>query len=174
MQKPKSDLDRYIFCPQCSQKLVLKTIDKSVVKACENCDFIYWNNPIACVSVVLHQNDKVLMLQRANEPFKKFWVLPGGFMNINETPEEAIKREVKEETGLDIQVDGIVGAYRIDNDPRGIHIDIIYHGKLNGQSPTLNKESGGWSLFSKEELPIDIAYKHKNAIIDWLTKKGQY
>jgi len=174
MQKSKSDLDIYLFCPRCSKNLVSKTIDKSVVKACENCGFIFWNNPIAVVSLLLHQDNKILMLQRANQPFKNSWVLPGGFMNIDETSEDAIKREVKEETGLNVNVDGIIGVYRIDNDPRGIHIDIIYHGKLNGQTPTVSKEATNWFLFSKDELPKDIAYKHKNAIIDWVTKKGQY
>ncbi len=172
MQKPINNLDLYSFCPKCSNKLKLKTRDKTKIKQCSNCGFIFWNNPIACCSIVLHQENKVLMLQRAKEPFKNYWVLPGGFMNIDETPQDAIKRETKEETGLDIEIDGIVGAYRIDNDPRGIHIDIIYHTEVSGQTPVLNKkEDINWVFFPIEQLPKDIAYKHKNAIMDWIALK---
>lgn len=116
--------------------------------------------------VVIHQNEKVLMLKRSNEPFKDFWVLPGGFMGINETPQEAIQKEVREETGLVPKIQGIVGVYRIDNDPRGIHIDIVFHGIGSG-TINLSREDRNWNYFSPKELPKEIAYKHREAIIDW-------
>ena len=168
-----SEIDIYTYCPQCANKLVLKTNDKQKVKACSACDFIFWNNPKPVVSILLHKDKKVLMLQRAHEPCKDYWVLPGGFMRYEETSEEAIRREAKEEIGIDIAIDGLVGVYRIDNDPRGIHIDIIFQGSMHDEV-RLSKEDKKWQYFSSHDLPAKIAYKHREAITDWYTKGGKF
>lgn len=173
MEKPVNEKDLYTYCPQCRSNLALKTIDKAQVKSCNKCGFVFWNNPKPAVSILLYRNGDVLMIQRAHEPFKNYWVLPGGFIGHEETAEEAIKREAKEEIGLGVLIDGLIGVYRIDNDPRGIHIDIIFHGRASDQD-TLNKEDKKWQYFSPENLPENVAYKHRNAITDWHTKGNQY
>lgn len=173
MSKSVNELDLYKFCPHCGNNLILAVIESEAVKKCNKCGFIFWNKPKPVVSIILHKDGKALMLQRAHEPFKAFWVLPGGFIGYEETPEEAIKREAKEETGLEITINGIVGAYRIDNDPRGVHIDIIFYGTLNGEIE-INKDSKSWQYFSPEQLPDKIAYKHREAIADWHAKGSQY
>ncbi|MBI2074517.1 MAG: NUDIX hydrolase [Candidatus Levybacteria bacterium] len=171
--QPKNEKGFYTFCPYCANKLILKTIDDEEVKACTNCDFIFWNNPKPVTSIILKKDNKILMLQKASDPFKEYWVLPGGFIKHEETAELAIKREAKEEIGSDVIVEGLIGVYRIDNDPRGIHIDIIYHGKLNGEIK-LGKEDKSWHYFFINELPEHIAYKHREAINDWQRKGNQY
>lgn len=110
------------------------------------------------------------MLQRANEPLKGYWCLPGGFMEYEETPEMTIKREVKEETEADITIDGLIGNYQIDNDPRGIHIDIIFFGRSHGDIK-INEDFETFKYIKSNELPNKIAYKHRQAIHDYLKKK---
>lgn len=110
------------------------------------------------------------MLQRANEPLKDYWCLPGGYINYDETPEEAVKREVSEEIGTDIFIDSLIGVYRIDNDPRGVNIDIIYEGKLKG-NVSLSDEHKKYKFVPLNVLPQKIAYKHREAINDWLEEK---
>lgn len=161
----------YIFCPRCKNTLVEKKKDNELVKVCESCGFIFWNKPKPVVSIIIHQNKKVLMLQRSNNPFKDFWVLPGGFMSINDTPQQALEKEVKEETGLEPEIQGLVGVYRIDNDPRGIHIDIIFHGTGSG-TVKLGSEHTAWDYFSLRDFPKEIAYKHREAINDWYNKSN--
>lgn len=82
---------------------------------------------------------------------------------------EAIIRETKEETGLVPRLQGIIGAYRIDNDPRGIHIDIIYEGSSD-EAPSLSEEHRAFQFFEVNKLPDLIAYKHREAIADWLNR----
>lgn len=91
-------------------------------------------------------------------------------MRYNETPQEAVKREVTEETGLDVLITDLVGVYRIDNDPRGIHIDIIYSGTSSGKI-TLSSEDQRFAWYEPQSLPPLVAYKHREAITDWLTKR---
>ncbi len=160
----------YKFCPSCKTKLVRKSIDGRPRLTCQKCGFVFWNNPKPVVSVLLEKEGRILMLKRAHEPFKRYWVLPGGFMEYDETPEEAIKREAKEEAGIDIIVDKLIGVYQIDDDPRGIHVDIIFSGKWSGVI-SLDEDLGEYKSFKTNKLPKKIAYKHREAIRDSLKMK---
>lgn len=161
-----SEIDLYTFCPKCKSDLHEEEIDKEQRKVCPTCGFVFWNNPKPVVSMLIHRDGKILMLQRAQDPFKGYWVLPGGFIGYSETAQKAVIREVYEETGLDVVLEGIIGVYRIDNDPRGVHIDIIFHGESD-KEPILSKEDIKWEYFDPASLPEHIAYKHKKAIMDW-------
>jgi 8-oxo-dGTP diphosphatase len=161
-----NELHLYKFCPHCGHVLTNKTVDQEQVKACTHCDFIFWNKSKPVVSIILHKDGHVLMIQRANEPFKEYWVLPGGFISSNETAEEAIVRETLEETGNIVKPEKIIGTYLIDNDPRGLHLDIIFTGRIDEQVK-LTEDNTHWKYFSPLDLPIRIAYKHREAIIDW-------
>src|SRR5258708_5125822 len=97
MQEPSNEHDLYKFCPHCGNTLIAKQVDKERVKVCEQCSFTFWNKSKPVVSIILHQHGKILMIQRGNEPFKGYWVLPGGFVSYQETAEAAIRREAKEE-----------------------------------------------------------------------------
>ena len=160
----------YKFCLTCKNNLERKRIDGENLLSCPNCGFVFWNNPKPVVSCVIVQDNKVLMLQRAKEPLKGYWVLPGGFMKYEETPERALKRETMEEAGINIEIHNLVGVYRIDNDPRGVHIDIIYSGTKNKGNIILSDEDSKYTLFDPDKLPDKIAYKHREAIEDWAKK----
>lgn len=157
----------FIYCPHCKTTLIQETKDNEQVQRCTTCGFTYWNNPKPVVSIILVDQGKVLMLRRAHEPFQGFWVLPGGFVGYSETPQEAILRETKEETRLSPRVGKVIGVYRIDNDPRGIHIDIVYEGKPEG-TLILSEEDSESHYFDPQELPEKIAYKHREAIADYI------
>src|SRR3989344_8962704 len=172
MSKPINEKDLYKYCPHCANDLVLQTIDSEKVKKCNRCSFTFWNNPKPVVSVLLHKDRRILMIKRAEEPFMSYWVLPGGFIYYGETAQDAIKREVKEETGLDITIRGTIGVYLIDDDPRGMHIDIIFHATPGGKI-TLSSEDSNWKYFMPDKLPKHIAYKHRYAINDWYKEGNQ-
>lgn len=153
----------YKHCPNCKTDLKRKEIDGRERFFCPNCAFIFWNNPKPVVSILLHHDGKILMLQRANEPLKGYWCLPGGYLNYDETPEEAVIRELKEETGIECKIGRLIGVYRIDNDPRGINIDIIYEAEFKSEV-NLSDEHKKFNFFSVGQLPEKIAYKHREAI----------
>ena len=80
----------------------------------------YPERPIVGVGAIVLDGDRVLLVKRAHEPLKGEWSVPGGAVEVGETLEEAIRREVREETGLDIEVGPIVDVLdRIRHDPDG-------------------------------------------------------
>ncbi|MDO8503110.1 MAG: NUDIX hydrolase [bacterium] len=143
-------------------------VDGEPVDTCPKCGFIFWGNPKPVASLLIVQDGKILMIQRSQEPLKGYWCLPGGFIRWFETPEQALIREVKEETGLNAKITRIIGVYQIDNDPRGIHLDIIYEGRANGKVKINLKEHQKFDFFEAAKLPKLIAYKHREAIKDWV------
>lgn len=154
------------FCPGCSNKLQQKILDGRLRLVCNQCGFVFWNNPKPTTSIILEKNKKILLLQRSEEPFRDYWVLPGGYVENDENPALTIKREVKEETGLDVIINKIVAIYLIDNDPRGNSIDIVYFGIITGGKLRL-KEHNQAKFFSPNDLPNLIAYKHREVVINW-------
>lgn len=94
-------LEKFNFCPVCGSKHFEVNDDQS--KRCDNCGFVYYLNPSASTAaLILNKSDELLVLTRKCEPAKGTLDLPGGFCVIGESGEQGVRREVKEETGLDV------------------------------------------------------------------------
>ena len=88
-------------CPICSQTLEPADDGQSVRPYCAQCRRFYYSNPIpAACCFLTNERDELLLVQRSVEPRKGLWTLPGGFIELGETTEEAALRELQEETGL--------------------------------------------------------------------------
>jgi 8-oxo-dGTP diphosphatase len=112
---------------------------------------------------------KVLLIQRLHDPFKDQWALPGGFMEIDETLEQAAIRELKEETSLTIESVEQIGAFStVDRDPR---TRVITCGFLairpRGQEAMAADDAKQAEWFSLEELP-DLAFDHHEILAQGL------
>lgn len=120
--------------------------------------------PLIVVDGVLFRNEGVLMVKRATEPIG-YWALPGGFVDRGERLEHAIVRETKEETGLDVEVEKMVGIYDDPSrDPRGHMISVCFLLKLVGGKIATSPETSKVKFFG--ELPENIAFDHKQMIMD--------
>ncbi len=92
-------LQQFIFCPICGSKNFVINNEKS--KHCTDCNFTYYfNSSAAIVAVIENEKGEILVATRAKEPAKDTFDLPGGFIDMHETAEEAVRREVLEETRL--------------------------------------------------------------------------
>lgn len=101
MPVKKHPLYQFKFCPKCGSDCFVDNNIKS--KRCEACGFIYYFNPSsATIAIIINSKNEIMVATRAHEPAKGTYDLPGGFVDMNETAEEAVIREVKEETGLEV------------------------------------------------------------------------
>ena len=95
-------LNQFKYCPKCGSAAFEIHNEKS--KQCTDCGFVYYFNPSsATVALILNEKDELLVCRRAKEPAKGTLDLPGGFIDMNETGEEGVSREVEEETGLKVK-----------------------------------------------------------------------
>ena len=95
-------LELFKYCPKCGSELFEEHNAKS--KHCSNCGFTYYQNPSsATAAFILNSKDELLVVKRGKEPPKDTLDLPGGFVDNDESGEQGIVREIKEETGLDIK-----------------------------------------------------------------------
>ncbi|MFV0328786.1 MAG: NUDIX hydrolase [Dysgonomonas sp.] len=94
-------LAQFKFCPKCGSEHFVENNFKS--KKCENCGFVYYfNSSSSTIALIINEDKELLVATRAHEPSKGTLDLPGGFVDLDETGEEAVIREVKEETHLDV------------------------------------------------------------------------
>lgn len=97
----KHVLDLFGFCPKCGSSHFTPSNDKS--KRCQDCGYVYYINPSAAVvAFICNEKGELLVAVRAKEPAKGTYDMPGGFTDLDETVEDAVRREVKEETNLDV------------------------------------------------------------------------
>lgn len=108
--KANRGLDKFKYCPLCGTQLALTRTDLKPRPQCPNCGFIHYRNPFPTVSILLVQENKVLLGKRSGEPGKGLWALPSGYIEFEDDFLGAAVREVKEETGFDIEVISILNV----------------------------------------------------------------
>jgi len=119
------------------------------------------------VDGIIIENQKVLLIKRATEPFIDYWALPGGFVELNETTERAVEREIEEETGLTAKTKKVVGVYsKPGRDPRGHTITIAYLLETIKGTAKATEEAREVKYFDLDNLPENIAFDHREIIED--------
>ena len=99
------------FCPQCGTALELREAADRLRPVCPGCGFIFYVNPIVAVGALIEREGHVVLVQRGVEPGRERWGLPAGYVEADESTEEAVVREAWEETHLRVEVEGLLGAY---------------------------------------------------------------
>jgi ADP-ribose pyrophosphatase YjhB (NUDIX family) len=101
----------FVFCPRDGTRLVATRIDGRDRPGCPTCGFADFMHVQIGANAVIEQGGSVLLVRLSYGPRTGHWTLPGGLVESDETPEEAAVRETREETGLEIELDGLVAAY---------------------------------------------------------------
>jgi len=144
--------------------------------------YIYdWPRPMVTVDAVVFtfsgDEIKVLLINRKNEPFKGKWAVPGGFVDINEELEDAVARELAEETGLrGVQLEQMHTFGTVGRDPRGRQISIAFMGiATKGQDKIkAGDDAAKAQWFDIEDLPQDLAFDHDEMIRCGIERLGEW
>jgi 8-oxo-dGTP diphosphatase len=97
------------FCLQCGAPLSAMRDGRHVRRRCPRCGFTFYDNPVLASCAVVARRGRVLLARRARPPYAGLWDLPGGFLEAGETPERALRRELREELGVKVRRARLVG-----------------------------------------------------------------
>ncbi len=119
--------------------------------------------PLLTVDVLIIYEGRIVLIKRKNPPYRDSFALPGGFVEVGETVEEAAVREAKEETGLDVRLLKLLGVYSDPSrDPRGHTVSVCYLAIGSGMlKPDSDAKDTG--LFNLNEIP-GLAFDHNKII----------
>ena len=126
-------------------------------------------------AVVEFPDMKILLIKRLTVPFKGYWALPGGRVEVAETVEQAIVREVKEETGLTTAIVRKIGEYREKGFKDGIEYDYspacFLVRSISGEIRRQESEIEEIRLLNVTEIPTDLAFEHSKMLQDYIALK---
>lgn len=135
------------FCPRCAAPA---TVDFPRSLTCESCGYaVYYNPKPVAAAIVTDPDDRVILMRRATEPSRGRWTLPGGFVDLGESVQQAARRETMEEIGVDATVQSLAGVYSA---PDSRTLTIIYTATTEG-TPRITEEALEVQAFDPPDIP---------------------
>jgi ADP-ribose pyrophosphatase YjhB (NUDIX family) len=147
------------FCTACAGTLVEREIDGHRRLACPRCGRVHYVNPAPAVGAIILKGDHVLLCKRGRDPLQGWWDLPGGFMEVAEHPEDAVARELREETGMRLQDLRLLGVWPGLYD-KAHTLNLIYAARAEGE-PVAASDVAELHWFSLHKLPENLAWPHE-------------
>lgn len=152
-------IEAYKFCPICGKPSLTKGDNKTA--QCPNCGYkIYLNPSIGAVGMVFDAEGKLLVVRRSKEPAKDTWHIPGGFVEVGESIEQAVEREIKEELNIDIKAEEYLFSIPNQYQYKGMEkypLDFFFTCKLVDIS-SMNvdlSENSDYAFLKPEEINVD-------------------
>jgi ADP-ribose pyrophosphatase YjhB (NUDIX family) len=146
-------------CPICAAELeTLREGNDAGRDACPTGHFVHYVNPATTTFAFIEGADGTfLALRRAHEPCAGEWDLPGGFIEAGESPDDSLLREIAEETRLEVEIVGVIGAYSGrygTGGTEGKHtVDIGYHCRVTGGELQISEEKSEAAWVSLADFP---------------------
>ena len=160
------------FCSYCGERLIEKSFGERDRWYCQRCDSIHYENPLPAVAVlVLDQKNRLLLIKRSVEPARGKWCLPGGFIEIDESIEEAVLRELEEETGLRGEVEGLVDFFSQRSQRYGAILIFGYKVILLGGELKAGDDAQEACFFDLDDLPPIAFLSHQRLIEKGFSEK---
>jgi ADP-ribose pyrophosphatase YjhB (NUDIX family) len=156
------------YCPRCGQALEEREAFGRLRPVCPGCGHVVFRGPKLAAGALVVRAGTILLNQRDIDPGIGKWGLPAGFVDLGERVEDAAIREVKEETGLDICLEDVLGVY--SDVERGVAL-VIYCARECGGELIVGHETRAVGFFAPDALP-ELAFAQNQTIIDdWLRRK---
>jgi ADP-ribose pyrophosphatase YjhB (NUDIX family) len=146
------ELEGWTFCPRCRSELA----GDAARLTCSSCGFVIYASSKPTAGALCAENGRVLLVRRAHEPFEGRWDIPGGFLEEGEDPLDGLRRELKEETGLDIEPQRFLGVWmdRYGGDSTAeATLNLYWTARIVGGDPEPADDVSELRWFERDALP---------------------
>lgn len=133
---------------------------------------MYFWNPASAVAGAVLDGPRVLMIRRRIEPHRGAWALPAGYQEIDEDPRDSLRREVREETGLEVEVGELFDAVWVPDDPRKPANVLVYLCTPAGGVLRAGSDASEAAWFDLNDLPEEVGFENRERILDRLPRPG--
>ncbi len=154
----------YVYCPLCGGGLKEVREGDRARKKCPSCGFVHYKNPAPTTGVIVVQEGRVLLVKRRYQPYRGRWVIPSGFVEYSEDIRETAVREMKEETGVDVELDKLYEVKSCFDDPRGNTVLVLFLGHIAGGGISAGDDAEEAGFFSLDELPAIAFQAHREVL----------
>src|SRR5262245_15949621 len=153
-------LDGWHICPRCGHELEPRELGHL---ACPSCGSEYYANSAPAVQGLLVRDGRVLLAKRAIEPRLGYWDLPGGFLEEGEEPLDGLRREFREETGLEVEPVEWVGVVVDPYNPSFV-LGLTWIVGADGE-PQPDDDVAELAWFGPDELPPEMAFPSQDRVL---------
>ena len=153
------------YCPRCGHALEDREAFGRVRRFCPACGQIVFRDLKVAAGVLVEHEGQVLLVRRAVGPRQGLWSFPAGFVEFDEDPAEAAVRECREETGLEVEVTGLLDVIAGREHERGADIVIVYCARLAGGELRAADDVDGVGFFAPDALP-PLAFRATRIALD--------
>lgn len=158
------------YCVRCGSVLETRLIEGRELEACTHDDFVLWRDPKVASAVIVEVEGGVVLGRRAIEPGYGLWCLPGGFVNHDEHPADAAKRECMEEISAAVELTSLIGVYHVPKRDAHSMVGIAYRARLAaGAQLKAGSEMLEVRVFALDSLP-PLAFPSHRQVLDEFIK----
>ena len=161
------------YCPRCAHPLQDRFVFGRTRRVCPSCGFIFFREHKVAAAAIVAKDGQVLLVRRTMSPGQGQWTIPGGFVDFDEDPREAVVREVFEETGYRVEVEELIDVIFGREHERGANLLIVYRARFLDDAPVGGmdeKEVDAVGFFGYDQLP-PIAFKATQRALElWKSK----
>ncbi len=166
-------MKKYKFCPICKSNLSITKQGNAKRIVCSWCGWVHYANPLPSVAAFVCTTDRrILLIKRGAAPGKGKWALPSGFIEQHELPEEAVIRELQEETHIRGKLNRLIGVYTEPTHLYGNVLLIGYALDYRQGKPRPGSDTADAKFFPVERLPKIIFRSHRAIINDGLVQRN--
>lgn len=152
------------FCNRCGTRMVREPIEGRDRDRCPGCGFVAYHNPAPVGLAVIEHDSRLVLVRRTTAPLLGYWTPPAGYVELGESVPEAVMRETREECGLEIALDGVLGVFS----QADISVVLIaYRARSLSGVPIAGDDASEIGLFARGELPLQAPPQGGTATDHW-------